>query len=89
MGKFRPFVSGSNCQVVPCDGGDGFQTSETNSLLTPSTRYLLNFSSNYAMNDAHSLYFDAKYGKVDAAAAGQASVFHDDNFGPLIPVNDR
>ncbi len=85
-GKFRPFVSGSNCQVVPCDGGDGFQTPETNSLLTPSTRYLMNFSSHYEVSDEHSLYFDAKYGKVDAAAAGQASVFHDDNFGPLIPL---
>lgn len=85
-GKFRPFVSGSNCQVVPCDGGDGFRTPETNSLLTPSQRYLVDFSSHYEMNELHSLYLDAKYGKVEAAAAGQASVFHDDNFGPLIPL---
>ncbi|RVU31894.1 TonB-dependent receptor [Rheinheimera riviphila] len=85
-GKFRPFVSGTNCQIVPCDGGDGFQTPESNSLLTPSTRYLMDFSSHYEVSDQHSLYFDAKYGKVEAAAAGQASVFHDDNFGPLIPL---
>lgn len=85
-GNFRPFVSGSNCQVVPCDGGDGFRTPEANSLQTPSTRYLLDFSSNYEVSDQHNLYLDAKYGKVESAAAGQASVFHDDNFGPLIPL---
>lgn len=85
-GKFRPFVSGTNCQVVPCDGGDGFRTAETNSLLTPSTRYLLDFSNHYEINDLHNLYLNTKYGKVEAAAAGQASVFHDDNFGPLIPL---
>ncbi|MBV1928128.1 MAG: TonB-dependent receptor plug domain-containing protein, partial [Gammaproteobacteria bacterium] len=31
-GQFRDFIAGANCQVVPCDGGDGFRTAETNTL---------------------------------------------------------
>lgn len=85
-GRFRPFIAGSNCLTVPCDGGDGFRTAEMNSMITPSTRYLLNLSGSYQLSDLHSLYLDSKYGKVEAGAAGQATVFHDDNFGPLIAL---
>ena len=74
-GHFRPFVSGANCFTVPCDGGDGFRTPEANSLITPSTRYLVNLSGHYEVSDQHTLYFDSKYGKVEAAAAGAAPPF--------------
>lgn len=85
-GHFRPFVAGKNCDVVPCDGGDGFRTKETNSLLTPSDRLLFNLGSRYQVSDQLSVYGEAKYGHSESAASGQASVFHDDNFGPLISL---
>ncbi|MDZ7871210.1 MAG: TonB-dependent receptor [Rheinheimera sp.] len=85
-GHFRPFVAGKNCEVVPCDGGDGFRTKETNTLITPSDRALLSLSARYQQHDDLTLFADAKYGRSESAASGQASVFHDDNFGPLIAL---
>jgi len=85
-GATRAFIAGSNCTTVPCDGGDGFRTSESSTLLTPSERILLNLSGRYDLSNEHRIYAEAKYGKVESAASGQASVFHDDNFGPLIPM---
>ncbi len=85
-GKTRDFIPGINCTTVPCDGGDGFRTSEASSLLTPSERVLLNVRGRYDLNEDHRIYAEAKYGKVESGASGQASVFHDDNFGPLIPI---
>ncbi len=85
-GITRDFIPGINCTTVPCDGGDGFRTSESSSLLTPSERVLLNVRGRYDLNEDHRIYAEAKYGKVESAASGQASVFHDDNFGPLIPI---
>ena len=85
-GHFRPFVAGQHCEVVPCDGGDGFRTKETNTLLTPSERVLFNLGSRYQASDDLTLYAQAKYGRSESAATGQASVFHDDNFGPLIAL---
>ena len=85
-GQFRPFVSGVNCTVVPCDGGDGFRISETNTLVVPSKRYLINLSGNYDVDNNLALYAQGKYGKVESAASSQASVFHADIFGPLIAI---
>ncbi|GAA0354789.1 TonB-dependent receptor [Bowmanella denitrificans] len=85
-GQFRDFIPGKNCAVVPCDGGDGFRTAETNTLRQPTERYLANISGNYDVTDNLSLFSNLKYGKVESAASGQASVFHDDNFGPLIAI---
>ncbi len=85
-GHFRPFVSGKNCQIVPCDGGDGFRTNETNTLITPSERVLTQLAGRYQHSDNLSLFSDFKYGRSESAASGQASVFHDDTFGPLIAL---
>ncbi|TQV86360.1 TonB-dependent receptor domain-containing protein [Aliikangiella coralliicola] len=85
-GSFRPFVAGQNCGVVPCDGGDGFRTQETNTLKVPSERISFNASGRYDVNPDLRLFAEAKYGKTESAASGQASVFHDDNFGPLITI---
>jgi outer membrane receptor protein involved in Fe transport len=86
-GQTRDFISGQNCNTVPCDGGDGFRTSETSTLLAPSERFLVNMRGSYYLNNDHQIFAEAKYSKVESAASGQASVFHDDNFGPLIPMN--
>jgi len=86
-GHFRNFQAGTNCSVVPCEGGDGFRTEETGTLNAPSERTLFNLSSYYDINNDHRIYAEAKYGKTESAASGQASVFHDDNFGPLITIN--
>ena len=85
-GETRDFIAGINCTTVPCDGGDGFRTSESSSLLTPSERVLFNARARYDLNESHRIFAEAKYGKVESGASGQASVFHDDNFGPLIPI---
>jgi len=85
-GETRDFIAGLNCTTVPCDGGDGFRTSESSTLKTPSERLLFNVRGRYDLNEQHRIYAEAKYGKVESAASGQASIFHDDNFGPLIPV---
>jgi len=85
-GHFRPFVSGKNCTVVPCDGGDGFRTKETNTLITPSDRALFSVAARYQQADNLTLFTDMKYGRSESAASGQASVFHDDNFGPLVAL---
>lgn len=85
-GETRDFIAGVNCTTVPCDGGDGFRTSESSSLLTPSERVLVNLRGRYDLNHDHRIFAEAKYGKVESGASGQASVFHDDNFGPLIPI---
>lgn len=85
-GETRAFIAGINCTTVPCDGGDGFRTSESSSLLTPSERVLFNLRGRYDVNNEHRIFAEAKYGKVESGASGQASVFHDDNFGPLIPI---
>jgi len=85
-GETRDFIAGMNCTTVPCDGGDGFRTSESSSLLTPSERVLFNARARYDLSDSHRIFAEAKYGKVESGASGQASVFHDDNFGPLIPI---
>jgi outer membrane receptor protein involved in Fe transport len=85
-GETRNFVAGINCTTVPCDGGDGFRTSESSSLLTPSERLLINLRGRYDLSNDHRIFAEAKYGKVESGASGQASVFHDDNFGPLIPI---
>lgn len=85
-GETRPFVAGINCTTVPCDGGDGFRTSESSTLKTPSERLLFNARGRYDLSQDHRIFVEAKYGKVESAASGQASVFHDDNFGPLIPI---
>lgn len=85
-GQFRPFQAGINCSVVPCDGGDGFRTAETNTLIVPSERYLFDVSGHYDISDDFRLFASGKYAKVESAASGQASVFHDDNFGPLIAI---
>lgn len=88
-GEFRDFMAGENCRVVPCDGGDGFRTSETNTMIVPSERLLFDFGANYDVSESLRLYGNVKYGKVESAASGQASVFHDDNFGPLIAITDE
>lgn len=85
-GETRDFIAGKNCTTVPCDGGDGFRTSESSSLLTPSERLLLNLRGRFDLSNDHRIFAEAKYGKVESGASGQASVFHDDNFGPLIPI---
>jgi len=86
-GDTRPFIAGMNCNTVPCDGGDGFRTSESSTLMTPSERLLVSMRGSYNINNDHQLFAEAKYSKIESAASGQASVFHDDNFGPLIPIN--
>ncbi|WP_394203030.1 TonB-dependent receptor domain-containing protein [Shewanella waksmanii] len=86
-GETRAFIAGKNCTTVPCDGGDGFRTSESSTLLTPNERLMVNLAGRYDINDQHRIFAEAKYGKVESAASGQASVFHDDNFGPLIPIS--
>ena len=84
-GHFRPFQGGDFCDgPVRCANGDGFRTSETNYAVAPSERVLINLGSRYDVNDSLTLSIDAKYGKVESFAIGQASIFHDDNFGPLI-----
>jgi outer membrane receptor protein involved in Fe transport len=86
-GRFRPFQGGDFCDgPVTCSNGDGFRTSETNYAIVPSERILFNLGSRYDVNDKLTLYVDAKYGKVESFAIGQASIFHDDNFGPLISL---
>jgi outer membrane receptor protein involved in Fe transport len=85
-GHFRDFIAGSNCTVVPCNGGDGFRTAETGTLNAPNERFLLNFSSHYELGDDHKIFAEAKYAKTESAASNQASVFHDDNYGPLINI---
>ena len=40
----------------------------------------------YEVDEDLTLYLDAKYAKVESFAIGQASIFHDDNFGPLISL---
>jgi len=85
-GQFRDFISGKNCQVVPCDGGDGFRTEETGTLNSPSDRLLFSLNTHYDLSNEHRIYAELKYGKVESAASTQATVFHDDNFGPLIPI---
>ncbi|PAJ74964.1 hypothetical protein CJF42_07775 [Pseudoalteromonas sp. NBT06-2] len=85
-GQFRDFVPGINCQVVPCDGGDGFRTQETGTLNSPSERVIFNINGRYDVNNELRLFTEAKYGKVESAVSTQASVFHDDNFGPLISI---
>lgn len=85
-GQFRDFVPGINCQVVPCDGGDGFRTQETGTLNSPSERLIFNINGHYDVNNDLRLFAEAKYGKVESAVSTQASVFHDDNFGPLISI---
>jgi outer membrane receptor protein involved in Fe transport len=85
-GETRDFIAGVNCTTVPCDGGDGFRTSESSTLKTPSERILFNLSGRYDLSNQHRIYAEAKYGKVESGASGQASIFHDDNFGPLIPI---
>jgi outer membrane receptor protein involved in Fe transport len=86
-GETRGFQAGVNCNTVPCDGGDGFRTSESSTMQTPSERLLVNMRGDYFINDSHQLFAEVKYSKVESAASGQASVFHDDNFGPLIAIN--
>ncbi|WP_340677066.1 TonB-dependent receptor [Paraglaciecola sp.] len=85
-GETRPFVAGTHCTTVPCEGGDGFRTAESSTLLTPSERMMFNMRGSYDLSNQHRIYAEAKYAKVESAASGQASVFHDDNFGPLIPI---
>jgi outer membrane receptor protein involved in Fe transport len=85
-GETRAFIAGINCTTVPCDGGDGFRTSESSTLKTPNERILVNMRGRYDLDNSHRVYAEAKYGKVESAASGQASIFHDDNFGPLIPI---
>ena len=85
-GSFRPFQSGIYCTVVPCDGGDGFRTQETNTLKAPTERSSFYLSSNYNISDTLNIATELKYTKVESAASGQASVFHDDNFGPLVTL---
>lgn len=85
-GVTRPFVAGTHCTTVPCDGGDGFRTAESSTLLTPSERMLFNLRGHYDLSNQLRIFAEAKYAKVESAASGQASVFHDDNFGPLIPI---
>ncbi|MBD1583876.1 TonB-dependent receptor domain-containing protein [Pseudoalteromonas sp. S16_S37] len=86
-GHFRPFESGSFCDgPVQCDGGDGFRTPETIYLVAPSDRLLFDFGTRYDIADDLTLYANAKYAKVESFATGQASIFHDDNFGPLVSL---
>ena len=86
-GHFRPFQNGDFCDgPVTCSNGDGFRISETNYAIAPSERLLMNLGSRYDLSDDVSLYLDSKYGKVESFAIGQASIFHDDNFGPLISL---
>ena len=86
-GSFRDFRPGIYCTVVPCEGGDGFRTQETNTLRAPSERSSFYLSTNYEVSSALKFSSEVKYTKVESAASGQASVFHDDNFGPLIALN--
>ncbi|WP_448568846.1 TonB-dependent receptor domain-containing protein [Thalassotalea ganghwensis] len=88
-GHFRDFIAGTNCMVVPCEGGDGFRIRETGTLNVPSERTLFSVSSHYDINNEHRIYAEAKYGKTESAASDQASVFHDDNFGPLITITNE
>lgn len=85
-GAFRDFISGVNCSVVPCDGGDGFRTAETNTLQAPSERLLFTARGQYEYSNNLELFSEFKYGRVESSAGGQASVFHDSNFGPLIAL---
>ncbi|WP_286269246.1 TonB-dependent receptor domain-containing protein [Thalassotalea hakodatensis] len=88
-GHFRDFQAGTNCRVVPCEGGDGFRTEETGTLNVPSERTLFSLATHYDINNNHRLYAEIKYGKTESAASDQASVFHDDNFGPLITITNE
>lgn len=88
-GHFRPFQAGTNCMVVPCEGGDGFRTEETGTLNVPSERLLMNLRTHYDISQSHRIYAEAKYAKTQSAASNQASVFHDDNFGPLVVITDE
>ncbi len=85
-GSFREFRPGIYCSVVPCEGGDGFRTAETNTLKTPFERSSFYASSNYDISPELNISAEIKYAKVESSASGQASVFHDDNFGPLIAL---
>ena len=88
-GHFRPFQAGTNCMVVPCEGGDGFRTEETGTLNVPSERLLLSASTHFDITNEHRIFAEAKYGKTQSAASNQASVFHDDNFGPLVVITNE
>ncbi|SFD41247.1 TonB-dependent receptor domain-containing protein [Pseudoalteromonas denitrificans] len=86
-GHFREFIPGVNCDgPVKCDGGDGFRTPETSTLITPSERVLFNVTGQYDVNSDLRLFTEAKYGRAESFARGQASFFHDDNFGPLVAL---
>ncbi len=86
-GHMRSFVSGSPCDgAVRCNGGDGFRTPETSYLIPPSERLLFDFSGRFDVNDELSLFANAKYGKSESYAVGQASIFHDSNYGKLISL---
>ncbi|WP_448568844.1 TonB-dependent receptor domain-containing protein [Thalassotalea ganghwensis] len=88
-GHFRDFQPGTNCVVVPCEGGDGFRINETGTLNAPSERVLLSASTHFDINPNHRVYGEVKYAKTESAASDQASVFHDDNFGPLITISNE
>ncbi|CAH9062388.1 Vitamin B12 transporter BtuB [Pseudoalteromonas holothuriae] len=86
-GRFRPFENGAFCSgPVTCDGGDGFRTPETIYLVAPSDRFLFDFGTRYDIADDLTIFANAKYAKVESFATGQASIFHDDNFGPLVSL---
>lgn len=84
-GQVRAFDEGINCDFVACQGGDGFRTPETNTLSVPIERTILDLSSSYEF-DSSRVFANLKYGNVKSNASGQASVFHDGNFGPYVPI---
>ena len=58
-GHFRPFQAGTNCMVVPCEGGDGFRTEETGTLNVPSERLLLSASTHFDITNEHRIIAEA------------------------------
>ena len=48
--------------------------------------YIFNVRGRYELSQDHRIFAEAKYGNVKSGVSGQASVFHDNNFGPLIPI---
>ncbi len=85
-GTFRPFQSGNPCGGILCDGGDGFNTQETNTLNSPSERVLFNASARHEVNVDLGITGNVKYAKTESAASNQPVIFHDGGLGPILTL---
>lgn len=85
-GEYKTFEVGGPCNIVLCQGGDGINLAQFDTIVTPLERTSLSLNTRYDF-EKMTLNFAARYSKKESGTRGQIDMVHDNVFGPYLRIN--